>query len=136
LADAATARIDQSYVLQDRLMGAIAQAGSAADLLIERTLNLGPRYDRAVGLGSPVIGFDQHITNLIDEERELAGVVRNPRRAFQQQSDAIPVYRLEAFARDDRRDKCWTSFSHLFRGNQSRISALLMPGHNAPATYF
>ena len=114
LAGAAADGVDQRHVLQNRFLRTIAQPRHAADLLVEGALDFGAADHRALGLAGPVVGFRQHVTDLIDQQRELAGVVGDPRGMLQQQRDAVARDRLEAVMRHDRRNQ--PSVQRLARG--------------------
>ena len=59
----------------------------------------------AIRLARPVVRLRQYVADLVDEQRELAGVVREPRGVFEDETDPVAVDRPQAVAPDDGRNQ-------------------------------
>ena len=59
----------------------------------------------ALGVGCPIVGFGQHIPDLINQQRELARVICEAGGVFQQERDAVAVDGFQVVTCDNGRDQ-------------------------------
>ena len=62
-------------------------------LLVECALHVASADDRALGLGRPAVRLGQQIADLIDQQRQLAGVIGQTRGMLDHQRHAIAIDR-------------------------------------------
>ena len=98
------ARVDERHFLKDALLRAIAQPRRAANPLLDRSFDVGAGYDVAAGLTGPKIGLGKHVIELVDDKRQLVGMIGQPGRVLDHQRGAGAIDRLKAMPPRQRRD--------------------------------
>jgi hypothetical protein len=102
LTDPHTLRFDKGDLIENHFLHTVVDSRGPSYAFGKRPLNFSALYHSLARIPRPEIGLCKDVANLIDKDRELAGIVRESGGVLNDKRDASAVHRFQAVSLDDR----------------------------------
>ena len=98
LADLRASRVDQRHFFEDGFLRAIAQPRRTPNARRQRAVHVGARDHAALCVARAKIGFDQDLAQLLDYQRQFAGMLGQTCGMLQHQGDRVAIESIQGIA--------------------------------------